>query len=200
MGRATITGGGPTGLYTVAVDYGSDRLQAMIDKLNALLVELNAQLVAAQAELDAAINSTAEQELADAVELAVLAYEIKLAENCTLEGWDASPIRVSFEAYDAARKAYYDHLDLIARLKQDLAKPTEDKANAEIQLPILDHLIGRAESTLETAQNLLDDATDCVNACAVSESWRPDMKLKQDDLSGGWAGWVHPKWGGWKTA
>ena len=189
MGRATITGGGSAGFYTVAVDYGSDRLQAMIDKLNALLVELNAQLVEAQAELDAAINSEEEQALADAVEQAVLAYEIKLSENCTPEGWDASPIKVSFAAYDAARKAYYDHLDLIARLKQDLAKPTEDKANAEIQLPILDELIGRAESRLETAQNLLDDATDCVNACAVSLSWRPE----------GWAGWQHPKWGGWRS-
>jgi chromosome segregation ATPase len=208
MGRATITAGGEEGFYTVEVDYraltdvevqnedGSfstvtkSRLEVMIEQLRAQLDDLSTQLVLAQTDLDAAIDSDEEDELAAAVEEAIVVYEEKLAENCTAEGWDASPIKEAFDDYEAARVAYYEHLDAIASLNQELALATEDKAVAEINLPILEQLIERAESAMESAESKLESATACFNGCINLETWMsPAIE--------GWAGWKDPKWTGW---
>jgi len=66
MGRATITGGGPDGLYEISLDYGSDRIEAQIAALLELIADLNAQLAAKTLELAEAQDPAAREALAEA--------------------------------------------------------------------------------------------------------------------------------------
>ncbi len=72
MGRATIISGGTDGLYTVAVDTGTQRVQAEITKLNNRIASLEAEIDRAESEV--ATLESAEAPLEAAQSDAIDAY------------------------------------------------------------------------------------------------------------------------------
>jgi hypothetical protein len=122
MGRATILGGGTAGLYTVGIDYGSDRLDALIQAETERLAVKNAELFEARTELESA--EAAVPALIAAVEVAMEAFRAAWEENCTPEGWQKDPLR--------------DEIDRLISLTEDRAYLTDAIAELEANIPLFE--------------------------------------------------------------
>lgn len=139
MGKATITGGGTDGLYTVSLDYGTAERTHQVAQINLWLVDVNAQLVTAQAALDA--QQAIEDGYKDAVNAAIDDYVAT-----------QNAVTAAFDAVTAAQEAV-DSLGDTA--------PPEDIAAAQAALDA-------ANAALAVAQEGTAEALEAYTAAATA--------------------------------
>jgi len=157
MGKATITGGGPDGLYQIRVDYGTDRAAARIAAIDARLADLGPQIDDAQVDYETAFGE--EDTYLAAVAEANRAYVAKIHELCTPEGWDRDPLEPEYTDLVDAYSAYYDNQQEKGDLAEQLKKKTKE--------------ISDLQSAYDSAVSALQDARTAANTAAenMASKW-----------------------------
>ena len=152
MGKATIVGGGPDGLYSVALDYGSEARDARVAKITARLAELANTIGILQDAVDA--QQAIEDAQKGAVGAAIDAY-------AAAREADAATLAAALAAYTAAATALAQEKQKTAELQWPLDLLKNEQAQLTKNQTYWDGLV-LTETVPAWCADLTEDASGLV--------------------------------------